>query len=150
VADEDDGRAGVTDALDEAHDERRLRNAQGGCGLIHDHHVAAPKNRARDRDGLALAARKRIDALIDRSDLHAERIEVGLGARPHPPHVHNVQQTQDAGPAQLAAQEQIAGHIQIRCERQVLIDRFDAGLPRVARAAEVDRIAAHEQRPRIG
>ncbi len=48
---------------------------------------------------------------------------------------------------QLAAHEEVADHVSVRAERQVLVDRLDAERLGVAWAAEVDRLAGEDQLP---
>ncbi len=46
---------------------RRLRHAERGGRLVHDHELRVPQHRLGDRDRLALAARERRDELADRA-----------------------------------------------------------------------------------
>ena len=65
--------------------------AQRGGRFVHNDHLAAERHRPRDRNGLPLPARQRLDHLIDVLDRpNAESRDLGLRFAPHSALVHHV------------------------------------------------------------
>ena len=117
----------------------RLGRPERRGRLVHDQDPGVEVDRPGDRHGLALAAGQR---------LH-RRLEV-LEVRVEPAHdlarrgLHRrVVERAEAG-RQLAAEEQVAGRVDVVGEGQRLVDRLDAVGLGVARVRDRDRLAVDE------
>ena len=109
--------------LDDA--ERRRR-------LVHDDHVRGPHRRPGDRDRLALPTGERGDRhpqVLDQPD--AELVEASAVCRRI-----SGWSCRTREPAQLAAEEDVGGGVQVRGQREVLVDGLDAqpGSPAAGRS----------------
>ena len=104
---------------------------------------ARERRRARHRDALALAARKRLDRLIDVLDRHQpEFVELLAREFLHRAAIERAKQRAERRLRRdFASEEHVVGDRQRRRQREVLIDGFDARLARVDRRAEVNDLA---------
>src|SRR5262245_24338160 len=152
VADQHDRQAALLDVEDELQHAARFANAERGRRLVHDDHAAAEGRGARHRDALPLSARQRLDRLADVLD--GEQAELGEFLPRVALHAGAVELAQhcagEARGAPLAPEKEIVGDAERGRERQVLVDRLDAGQPGVLRRAEVDRPALQPDLARIG
>ncbi len=134
VADQDDRQAAALDVEDQLEHLARFLDAERRRRLVHDDDAAAEGRRARHRDALALAAGQRLHRLADVLDgEQAERVQVARAPpRCMPAAVEQCGSTlpSEPGLAPLAAEEQVVGDRQGRRQRQVLVDRLDAGVAR--------------------
>ena len=111
--------------------------------LVHDQDAGVEVDGARDGDRLALAAGERLHRLL-------EAAEVGVEAAHHLAALglhRDVVERAPAG-AQLAAEIEVGGGIDIVGERQRLVDRLDAERLGVARVVDLDLLAVDEDRRR--
>ena len=92
VADEDDRLAPIANPSHEVQDLPRLGHPERRGGFVHDDHALAPGGCPSDSQGLALAARERLDRLAHRAELDAEIDEVRLGRLTHGPMVDHPEQ----------------------------------------------------------
>jgi hypothetical protein len=91
---------------------------------------------------LALAARERADRLARVAHVDADLAHLVLG---DPVGLADVEAAEGAlAPAGLAAHEEVAGDAHQGNHRQVLVDRGDAAIERVARAGHHDRLAVDQ------
>jgi hypothetical protein len=114
-------------------------------GLVHDEDLGIEVQRAPDRDGLTLAARQRAHRQVGLGEPRVDPTDDLAGLVRHAMAVERA----PAG-AQLAAQEQVAGGVDVVGEREVLVDGLDPGALGLARAAERDGLAVHLDRPAVG
>ena len=83
VRDQDDREPLLGQPLDEREHLLGLRYAERGGRLVEDHELRVPHHRARDRDGLPLAAGERRDRLADRADRrHARATSASRSSSP--------------------------------------------------------------------
>jgi hypothetical protein len=107
--------------------------------------------RARHGHALALAARQRLHRLRHGADAHLQVGHAGHAFFEHLLLVEHAQHAaQEAGAAQLAAQEQVLGNRHGRGHGQVLVHGFDAGAARVDRALELDALAVEQDLAFVG
>ena len=122
---------------------RGLRHAERGRRLVEDQHLGAEIDRAGDRHALALAARERAHRLMGiahvDADLHllprdlVAMVEIDVAERPEPLR-------------RLAAHEEVARDRHERDHREVLEDRGDARIERVAGRREGDVVPSTRTR----
>ena len=150
VADQDHGHAVLPNTFDQLHDLAGLLDAERGRRLVHDHDAPAPRRGARDRDALALSAREVLDRHTHRLDTD---LQLGQCLRRLPPHRALVEHPEDlserTATAQLASEEEIRGDVERRRDGQILVDRLDAGAPRIERRAEVHELAVEADLPLV-
>src|SRR5918996_1994453 len=146
VADDEDCASAVAQAADQLFDAPRLRDAERGGRLVHQHQPLRPVRGARDRHPLPLAAREVADQLMRAVDAHVELVE----QRPRPGrHRRPVEPPQRAG-HELAPEEQVHVHgLRVR-EREILEDDLDAFAPRIERARQPDITVLEDDPPRGG
>src|SRR5690606_34359664 len=107
-----------------------------------------------DGDGLALAARKaRYRAIAGRHG-DADLLEPGMGLAPHGLLVEEAELAEKALAHDLAAEEDIGRHRQVRRDARILVERLHTRLQRVMRrlpdpahAVEIDLAAVRLMRP---
>ena len=114
--------------LIELADLRRLLRPERRRRLVHDQDARVEQDRARDRDRLALAAGQRLDRLLEAAEVRVEAAHhlARLG-------LHGDVVERPPARAELAAEKQIGGGVDIVGQRQRLIDRLDAIVLGVAR-----------------
>ena len=104
---------------------------------------------ARDRHALALAARHVADRVVDVGNLDRGLLQRLDRALPHLAAVEPRERPErDAD--DLAAEEQVRGHVEVVGERKVLEHRLDAGVAGLERIGEVDLLALEEDLPAVG
>src|SRR5439155_11110580 len=105
--------------------------------------AAAEGGRPDHGDALALAARQGLDRLLDVLDgQQAERVEMAARLLLHKAAIERAEQLADQpGLASLPPEEQVVDDRQRRRQRQMLVDRLDAGRPGVERRAKMNRLA---------
>ena len=104
---------------------RRLRDAERGGRLVHDHQLGLRHHRLGDRDRLALAAGQRRDRLADRA--HGRHVELLQRLARGDLHRRLVEQPVAE---RLVAEEHVLDDVQVVAQREVLVDRRDARAPR--------------------
>ena len=136
VADQEDADAVGLELSDEFADLRRLLRSERRRRLVHDQNAGVEQDRARDRHRLALAAGQRFDRLLEALEVRIEPAHdlARLG-------LHGDIVERAPACAQLAAEEQIGGGVDIVGERERLVDRLDAVFLGVARIGD-DRLLA--------
>ena len=141
VADQDHRQAAVAEVPDQLQDLAGLPDAESRRRLVEDDDLAAERRGPGDGDGLALAAGQRLDRLrdlLERPDPQLLEMTSRLGA--HLAVVeHPEEPAEGARPADLAAQEHVAGDVERRDDGQRLVDGLDPGRACVLRPAEDDR-----------
>ena len=145
------GRPAVAHAPDQLEHHVAFLHAERGGRLVHDHDVL------RERRARATATHWRwppdsvsTACVIERMPTFSSFMRAMLSSQhlllvEHAQHV-----AEEAGPAQLAAEEQVLGDGHRRRDGQVLVDRLDAGAARVDRAPEVDRLAVEQDLALVG
>jgi len=68
------GRPRFLDVEDQFENAARFLDAERGCGLVHDNDALGEGGGARHRHALALAARQRLDRLMDVLDRHQAKV----------------------------------------------------------------------------
>ncbi len=148
VGDQDHREAVGARLRDVAQHERRLLDAERRGRLVEDQHAGAEIDGAGDREALPLAARKRADRLMRIADMDADLVHffavdgvrrAPVEALPGPPAAHR-----------LAAHEEVPHDRHQRNGGEVLVDRGDAEIERVARARKMHRPAVEEDLAGIG
>ncbi len=143
VRDEDDRYAALPDALDQLEHLAGLLHAQRGGRLVEDDHLAAEGGRTSHGHGLALATGQALHGLahvLQRAD--AERDHLLLGVLAHAVAVeHPKDRAEGTGSTLLATQEEVAGDVQGRRDREGLVDGLDAVVAGVERRLEGHRLA---------
>src|SRR5271165_24029 len=144
VGDEDDRQAALLHVENELEHPARLLDPERRRRLVHDDQPLGEGRRPRHGNALALAARKRLDRLVDILDRHqSEFVELLAGELRHPGAVGRPEPlTHDTGHARLSAEEHVVGDRQRRRQRQRLVDGLDARLARGDRRGEMDDLAA--------
>src|SRR6266516_1987406 len=145
VADQDDRQAPAAQPLDQGQHLAGLADAQGGGRLVQDDDLGAERGRARDRDGLALAAGQGLHLLgdvLDGADPEVFELIPGLG-----PHAAGVELAEDLAQRALVpdlpAEVEVAGDVQGGGDRAGLVHGLDAGQPGIDRALEHDLGPVH-------
>ena len=137
---------------DELEHLRGLAHAERGRRLVEDHELGVPERRARDRDGLSLAAGQRAHAAaqaVDRRDLEVAHavarvfLHLMLGEDPH-----RVRQRPRLG--ELAAEIEVRDDVEVVAQRQVLVDGLDPEPVGVARVADRHLAALEAVAPAVG
>jgi hypothetical protein len=134
MADEDDGDAAFTQALDEAEEVMLLFRRECRRRFIKDDDAGTELQRTRDLHHLFLAGAERGDVFL-RIDREVERVEQLLGSD-----VEAAQTVEEA----LVAQEDVLRHRHRRDERGFLVDHGDAGMQCRRRIGKADRFAVDE------
>ena len=148
VRDEDHAQALGACPNDVTKDDRGLLDAQRRRRLIEDQDPRPEVFRPGDGQRLALAARQRSDELPRIADLDPDlehlvgRDFAGTG------HVELLERPEPR--RGLRADEEVAADRHKRQHGQVLVNRRDASIQGVARRAEDDRLAVHEERAGVG
>src|SRR6266536_4611056 len=141
VADHDDRQALAADLADQLEHHRRLAHAERRRRLVHDHDARAPRDRARDRDRLPLAAREVGDRLVDRLDADLEPAHLLLRAPAHRSLVEEAEPSERRLQILLAAPEKVLRGVEVRGKGEILVDRLDAEPPCLARVRDGERLA---------
>ena len=142
VGDDDDADALARHVADHLQTASRLLDAERRKGLVEQDQLAAPMDETIEFDGLALAARQMLDLGAQRRNGGAGRRH-GLGdLRFHRAFVEH----RNAEPAlgQFAAHEEIGDDVDIGAEREVLVDRLDAGALGLRRRLGQERLALEQ------
>ena len=125
VGDEDDADAAAAHAVDGLEAAAGLLDAERGEGLVEDDEPAAPVDEAVELDRLALAAGEVLDAGAEPRDAGAAGLERAAGLGLHGAVAEEGDAEDAAG--ELAAHEEVRDHVEVGAEREVLVDRLDAG-----------------------
>ena len=112
---------------------------QGGGRLVHDQDAGVEEDRSCDRHRLALAAGECLHRLLETLEVRVEAAHhfAGLGL-----HRHVVERT--PGGAQLAAEIEVGGGVDIVGDGERLVDRLDAVFLGVARIVDVGGLAVDQ------
>ena len=148
VGDEDHPEAPVAGRDRVAQDDRGLLDAERRGRFVEDQDPRAEVLGARDGEGLAFAARQRADQLVGVADLDPDVLHLLAGDPRRLVTVEALERREPLG--RLVAEEEVAADAHQRHHRQVLVDRRDAGVERVAGRAEADRLAVDRERPLVG
>ena len=138
MRDEDDRALRAFEPRDDVEQALDLARAQGRCRLVEDDEIGFERERFRNLDELALRRGKVARLRVERDRVLLTEIGENL-ARP-PAHRRA---RQPARPAEIG-QENVLEHREVRREAGLLHDHGDAGVERLARAADVSRRAAIE------
>ena len=98
--------------------------------------------------GLAFAARQRPDQLVGVAHLDPDVLHLLAGDPRRLLAVEALERREPLG--RLVAEEEVAADAHQRHHRQVLVDRRDADVERVAGRVEADRLAVDGERPLVG
>ena len=142
VGDQNDADALRADRANEVEHRVDLGDRERGGRLVHDEDERIERDRAPDRDALALAAGKVLDLEPRARHADAEMLEHLRGLGVHLALVHE-RHAEDA-PERLAAEQEVAGDVDRVAERQVLIDHLDPLAPRVGGRSEADFTAVED------
>ena len=146
MADDHDAEPLGREAADELEHLGGLHDAERRGRLVEDHQARLAEQRARDRDGLALAAGERADRRAHaRQRGHAERVDQ-LDRLV----LHRALVERPCAGQQLAAEEEVRDDIEVVAEREVLVDGRDPVAVGVGRAADVHAPAVDRDRPGVG
>ena len=140
MGDDHHRQAAIAQALCQVEHLPCLIYAERGGRLVHDHQLRVPHHGLRDGHRLPLAAGQRCDRLADRSHRGDPQGRQRLGRLAL--HVVFVKQ---AAPHALAAEEHVLDDVEVVAQREVLVNGLDPEPRRVARAADVDRLAVPEE-----
>ena len=141
--------AAVGRAADQLADDVALARAERGRGLVHEDAGGAPHRRARDGDGLLLAAGERRDRDADGGQLDLQGGERLLGLARHGAAGDHADLAADAGTRDLAAEEHVLEHGQVGREREILVDGGDAVALGVADRVHLDAVGGDLEMARI-
>lgn len=144
MADQQHPEAAFTQPFHQIEDLGGLLDAEGGGGLVQHDQARLAEQRPGDGDGLPLASGEDRDGPADVGDADGEGGQQIAGTALH---LHLVQ---DAEPADLTAEEEIADDIEVVAEREVLVDGGDPQMLGVVRAADVDGAAPPFEGARVG
>ena len=120
----------LAQALDEVEHLGGLGDAERGRGLVEHDDLGVAEERARDRHGLALAAREAGDRDAHRGDAGRQLPEQAPALLLHR---HLVE---GARVVELAAEEEVGDDVEVVAERQVLEDGRDAEVLGLGRAVD--------------
>ena len=130
VADHDHAAPAVAQPLDEVEHLGGLGDAERGGRLVEDDHLRVTQQRAGDGDGLPLPAR-------EGRDRHLQAGEPGRELAQQLPRADLHGHVVEGHRAQLLAEEQVRGHVEVLAEGQVLEDRGDADGVRLGGRADL-------------
>jgi hypothetical protein len=120
-------------AINDVENPLLFANSKGSCRLVEERDAFAPYYGPSYRNCLALTARKLRAGHCDRGQSHVEGCD-GLGTTAlHCLAIQPAQMAAPPGDTLLAAQEDVVSYIQVKGERQILIDGLDAKPPTVKR-----------------
>ncbi|EAU64988.1 hypothetical protein STIAU_5981 [Stigmatella aurantiaca DW4/3-1] len=125
VADDNDRQPLLAQPADEVQHLPRLGHAERRRGLIQEHHLRLAHHRPRHRDGLALATGQRRHLRPHAGDAHRQPLEQGRGLLLHDRFIQPAHGLPSARRALLAPEEQVAHHVQVIAQREVLIHGGD-------------------------
>src|SRR5690606_13222457 len=143
VADEDQWDAALLETPDDVLHLGCLLHAKCCRGRVHDDELGSEACRARDRHTLPLAAGHVLDLAAQMWDFHARSAQRFDRALHHLAFVEKAERAEIEHDL-LAAKEEIGGHIEIVCKRQILKYRLDARVTRLDRASELDFLSVEE------
>ena len=126
-----------------------LRNAQSGGRLVEDHQFRFPADCPRDRDRLSLASREFVDLGVQRRNVDVELLEGLARVLMHRAIARHPHEPLERAPAELAADEEIGGRVEVRDQRQILEHGFDAEGSRDSRRGDRRRFPLALDRPRV-
>ena len=133
-------------------DDVGLLGAERGGGLVHQDRGRRPHDRARDGDGLALAAGEvphgAVDAVQRGDACSAYRL---LRSLPHSSPVEGSRPAaEQAADDRFPAEEHVLGDGKIRSKREVLVDRLDAKFLGVADRCDRRRFSPEGEAAAVG
>ena len=119
------------------HDVFALHDCEGCSRLIHDDDLRVPINRPRDCDRLPLATRQAGDRSGMLRNLTFDSAEeTGRFLADHA--IVDERQYSREPPDRFASQKDVGAHREVVCQREILVDRLDSPLSRVARSREIE------------
>ena len=140
VGDDDHAQALLAQAPDQLEHLSRLRHAEGGGGLVEEHHARVPHHGLGHGHRLALPAGQAGHGLAhgaDRGDRQlVERLQ---RARLHPRLVEPFQAVEP-----LAPEEHVLDHVEVVGQREVLVDHLDPEAGGVLRPRDVHGLAVEQ------
>ena len=117
----------------------RLAHAEGGRGLVHDHHFVAPGRGPRHGDRLALTTGECEYRLPHCGQAYLQAGHLLGGSSAHGAVVEEANLPQGTGDACLAAEKEVRGDVEMGRESQILKYSLDAVPARILRRMEDDR-----------
>src|SRR5258706_1920549 len=148
VGDEDHPEALVAGRDRVAEHERRLLDAERRGRLVEDQDARTEILGAGDREGLALAAGQGPNQLFGVADVDADVLHLLAGDRRRLRAVESAERPEPD--RRLVAEEEVPADAHQRHDRQVLVDRRDPRVERVARRREGDRLAVDREGAVVG
>jgi hypothetical protein len=139
VADEDDGGPVCLQVAHELHHLLGLGDTERRGRLVHDHELGAVNERPRDRHRLPLTAGEQRDGDANGGKVDADALEqlLGLGAATF--------LVDEGASRELRAEEKVGGDVAGVDQRQILVDRRDAGFHRVLGAGQGQGLTVEQQ-----